>query len=193
MTKKTLFFYTSKYGIYTSYKVAFSSLGILYRKGFLSFTDDLTKSVDFIQENTDIKVYGLIRDPKKRIESLFKDKCILSKNPNIIQQCQKPIIDIFSYNKFFEQIITFEEFVLNLDKLVETNAHFYPQHYFIPTFVNKYLYLDNQQDIEYIENYILLTKFIKTNQTYNINFTWTTDMLNVFMNIYGKDYELYYQ
>lgn len=190
--KKFLCFYSENYAIFTSFKVGFSSFRYLSSKQILSFANNFNSVNSVLQKNPNIDMYALIRDPKQRTESLYKDKCLINIDENNLQECQTCIVNIFSLDRFLNKKISFEDFVMNLDKLLETNAHFFPQHYFIPQFVKKYLYIEKLEDIKYIENNLLKCSLPIQNETKKIKLSWSNKMIDSFMSLYKKDYELYY-
>lgn len=187
--KYILCFKKDHFLIFTSYKVAFSSLNHLVWDKKLVFFDkkDLEK-IDF----NDFKSLALIRNPIRRIESIYKDKIVINANPDHIQECQKEIINIFSRDVFFNKQITFEDFICNLHKFINSDAHFYPQNYFIPDSIDKYLSIENIGDTSSLEN-IIGCKLPVKNKTPKIKLKWTKEMKNIIYSLYDIDFKRFYK
>jgi len=85
--------------------------------------DDINKSI----------LRAIVRNPYSRLESLYKDKLISNVDKNAVQTCQKEVIKIFGEELFFNNKISFENFVLSMPQLINTECHF---------FLNQNSYLD---------------------------------------------------
>lgn len=166
--------------VFVSKKVGFTS--------FSKIDDTKCKRVwEIINFNNSI-MRAIVRNPYRRIESLYKDKCVMRVDENLIQNSQNEIINIFGKEKFFNKQICFEEFVNNLSKMIKNECHFFPQTEFIPNFV-KYIHkIENIQEIENI--FSIFDSDVKHDHiTIDLELKWTSEMKNIINQLYTEDFK----
>lgn len=185
MNKICLCFFKNKDYVFTSYKVGYSSFKTLHKKKFLQHITDLTYINQNILTDTSNNFYGIHRCPKLRLESLYKDKMLYAVNPNLIQICQKVIIDYFSYDQFIKKNITFEDFILNLPHYIEKDHHYYPQNNCIPESITNYIQLNKI----YLFSKIFEVKIPVENTTNKKPLYWSQEMQDIVYSLYKADYE----
>ena len=165
--------------IFVSKKVCYSSFNTLTSMKCKRVwqIDDINKSV----------LRAIVRNPYSRLESLYKNKLITNFDKNDIQSCQKEVIKIFGEELFFNNKISFENFVLSMPRLINTECHFFPQSKFIPRFVNHIHHLENKDEIRNVFS-LFNTEPIVCNQTSNIQLDWNKNMKNVIKKLYKEDF-----
>lgn len=173
--------------VFVSKKVAFTSFCKL----------DCTKSrrvwqiLDFNNSIT----RAIVRNPYRRIESLYKDKCLTCVDENIIQNTQSEIIKIFGKEKFFKKEISFEEFIDKLPQLINSECHFFPQTEYIPSFIKNIYKIENRESIKNIFS-LFNSEEMREHKSIEMELKWTRNMRTVINQLYIEDFkkfEYYYE
>lgn len=168
------FFMYENFYIVTSYKVASSTLHRIKNLQKVDVYDD------------SYKTYALVRNPYKRIESLYKDK-VLGMKFKMDQSCQE---EIFKFYKKTENI-SFKSFVEDfLPVSLYKEMHFFPQNVCIPYFLKNVTILKMETDMPFIFK-ITNSKTIHNNKTENLNLFWDDNMLCVINKLYKLDFVRY--
>lgn len=191
-----MFFLVDKHVIVTSKKVMYSSLchteGLKRINRFYAYYLYLI-GYDF---------YMIVRNPRDRIISFFKNKFRATDNPN--QVCQRlfyPYLKGMTNREKLENT-SINHFVSVLPKAYEKDGHLFPQYrnmglyiksiqVFIPFNFKKITVIKMESDIPFLEKKIGLC-FAHKNKTKNV----ATEQLNAFSvaiieSIYQTDYELF--
>lgn len=173
------FFNLKNQYVFASKKVCYSS--------FSSLPPAKCQRVWEIHDINTAKLHGIVRNPYSRLESLYKDKAYINVDRSGMQIIQKEIVNVFGADKFFDKKITFEEFVLAMPKLIDTECHFFPQSKFIPTFVNEIYHMENKQDVDALFS-VFDCESVVSNKTQVMNLVWTSEMRNVVNTLYYEDF-----
>lgn len=165
------FFLYENFYIVTSYKVASSTLRRIKNLNRVTVYDN------------SYKTYILVRNPYKRIESIYKDK-VLGMKFNSDQNCQK---EIFKFYKKTDNI-SFKSFVEDfLPISLYKEMHFFPQNICIPYFVNEINILKMEKDMPFIFK-ITNSEIIHHNKSEDLNLVWDDNMINVIYKLYKLDF-----
>lgn len=165
------FFRGENFYIVTSHKVASSTLHAIKELQHIYYYDD-----SYI-------TYVLVRNPYKRIESIYRDK-VLGMKQNADQYCQLELL------KFFNKIdnISFKSFIQDfLPFGIYKETHFFPQTTYIPNFLKNVKLLKMEIDMSFIF-YLTNSKFVHINKTEESNVTWDADMRKTINNLYQEDF-----
>jgi hypothetical protein len=166
--------------VFTSQKVCTNS--------FYKIVNDLKKAERIYDINPSYKSHCLVRNPYSRIESLYKDKLLLSVVKNHLQHCQLEIMKVFGENSFYDKKITFEQFVIEgLPILFDKESHFFPQSVFIPQFVSNVYHLEIKKELNYVFSLFCDNEYHE-HKTYDYSFEWTSNMKDVVSSVYGQDF-----
>lgn len=161
---------------------------------------DKNKCIKTWEVNDTNILNGLVRNPYTRLESLYKDKLIKNvddlktkwcKHCGVkptIQHCQTHIVDFFGEEKFYNQEISFKEFILALPTFIDKECHFFPQSKFIPKFIDKLYYLENKEDLNNLFK-LFDVEPVVVNKTYEKSFEWDNQMYDVVNTFYYEDFQ----
>lgn len=150
---------------------------------------DENKAQRVYDVNVGLQLCALVRNPYTRIESLYRDKCYAAVDRQFTQHCQKEIIKVFGEELFYNRSIQFEEFIIHgLDKLINSESHFFSQSRFIPEFIDEIYYIEKQSDLKYVFS-LFDSDILHEHKTDNPKLVWTSKMKSVIAELYYEDFQ----
>ena len=148
------------------------------------------------------KLHALVRNPYRRLESLYQDKllvsvqrgffCYANNTFGLVQRNQQEAMKIFGEQRVRQTEIGFEEFVVDgMPRLINTESHFFPQTRFIPDFVTDYYHLENEQEVKFIFSLFNHEPIHvhRSSEFVENKLVWTDEMKAVAFRLYQRDFE----